>query len=317
MDFLGLTITGALLAVFFTNVLFAYSAYAALLSGSFNLAFPAFIAIGSYSSAILTVNHHVSPVVAALAGAAVSVAVGVGLLFLLRKLGGVFLAIATINVLFLVQVVATNWTSVTGGSTGISGLPPSIDTNDLLIAVVVVAAGFFLFSRSLWGAGVVIRREDPVLAESLGFSARQSAIWLVAASAVVASLAGSMQAHYLGFVEPSNYGLSLVVQLIAMVVLGGVGSWAGPIIGAAFFTFVPEWASGLGSWRDVLTAVVLLIVVRYAPDGIAGVVTRVIDSRKMRRSRASTFGERPAPLNSPATVGVFENVGPASTEEGH
>jgi branched-chain amino acid transport system permease protein len=289
MDILGLYITDALWATFLINVVLAYSAYAALLGGSFNLAFPAFIAVGAYSTAILTLKWGWPDWSAVVVGIIVSVAVGVGLGILLRKLGGVFLAIATVSVLFLVQIIGNDWTSVTGGSAGLVGITGSVGGTQLLIVVVVLAIGFLLFQRSRYGLAVALRREDPLLGESMGFNARTSGLVLVAASATIAAVGGTLRAHYFGFVQPDEYGLTLVVSLIAMVVLGGVGSWAGPVIGAAFFTLVPEWASGLGDWRDLITAGILLIVVRYAPDGVAGSVTRLIAARRMKQSRAQTF----------------------------
>jgi branched-chain amino acid transport system permease protein len=125
---------------------------------------------------------------------------------------------------------------------------------------------------------------------------------LIAASAVIASVGGSMQAHYYGFVEPDQFDLSLVVSLVAMVVLGGASHWAGPLLGAAFFTFVPEWASGLGQWRDVATGAILLLVVRFAPNGVLGLVNSLFASRRMKASRAGTIDAAAGQDEAPSTA---------------
>lgn len=138
---------------------------------------------------------------------------------------------------------------------------------------------------------------------------------LVVVSAGTASLGGSLRAHYFGFVNPGDYGLTLVVSVIAMAVVGGLGHWAGPIVGAAFFTFVPQWTRSLGGWSAIGTAVILLVVIRYAPDGIMGLVGRLIASARMRKSRLAVFGPNEEPGSDGEEMGG-QGVLSATVKEG-
>ena len=291
MTFLGLEISSSLVTLFLLNTIFAYSAYAALIGGALNLSFPAFIGLGAYASAIFTVKEGFNPVAAAAVGIVLSMAVGALVSLLLRRLGGVFLAIATVNLVFLVQVLAVNLVSITGGAEGITGVSRGTKMWELILVAGLGAGAFWLLARSRMGPVVSVRRDDSLLTSTMGLSAMGSGIVLVMASAGIASLGGSLRAHYFGFVDPSDYGLTLVVSLIAMAVVGGLGHWAGPIVGAAFFTFVPQWTRSLGAWSEIATAVILLVVVRYAPDGVLGLIRRLVASGRMRRSRSGVVGD--------------------------
>ena len=93
---------------------------------------------------------------------------------------------------------------------------------------------------------------------------------LIVVSATVAAIAGAMQAYWLGFVSPSQYSFHQLVIILAMVIVGGVDHWSGPLLGAFVFTVLPEVLRPFGLWSEVASGVVLLVIVIAAPRGIAG-----------------------------------------------
>lgn len=287
MAFLGLHLTDTLLQMFLLNAMLAYSAYAGLSGGAFNLSFPAFAGLGGYGVAILTTRSGVAPIPAAFISVLLAVSIAAVFSVVLLRLRGVYMAIVSINLVVVFVAVATNWTSLTGGALGITGLPLAASTNTLLIGTVVIAAGFALVSRTKFGESTVVMTADRTLAASLGMRVRRTQFTLALASAALAAWAGAMNAYWLGLVAPANYGFETSVAVIAMVILGGEGFWWGPLVGAAVFTAVPEWTRSLGTWRDVATAGILLGVVLFAPEGVAGYAHRAAARLRMGRSSAA------------------------------
>jgi branched-chain amino acid transport system permease protein len=262
----------------------AYSAYAGLSGGAFNLSFPAFAGLGGYGVAILTTKSGVAPIPAAFISVLLAVSVAAVFSVVLLRLRGVYMAIVSINLVVVFVAIANNWSSLTGGALGITGLPLAATTRTLMIGTVVIVAGFALISRGKFGESMTVMTADRTLAASLGMRVRRTQFILALASAALAAWAGAMNAFWLGLVTPSNYGFETSVAVIAMVILGGEGFWWGPLVGAAVFTAVPEWTRSLGTWQDLSTAAILLAVVIFAPEGIAGYVHRISGRVRMARS---------------------------------
>ena len=284
MAFVGLHLTDTLLQLFLLNAMLAYSAYAGLSGGAFNLSFPAFAGLGGYGVAILTTKSGVAPIPAAFISVLLAVSVAAVFSVVLLRLRGVYMAIVSINLVVVFVAIANNWTSLTGGALGITGLPLAATTRTLMISTVVIVAGFAVVSRSKFGESITVMTADRTLAASLGMRVQRTQFMLALASAALAAWAGAMNAFWLGLVTPANYGFETSVAVIAMVILGGEGFWWGPLVGAAIFTAVPEWTRSLGTWQDLSTAAILLAVVIFAPEGIAGYVHRVAGRLRMARS---------------------------------
>lgn len=267
---LGLTDT--LIELWLLNCLLAYSAYIVLTSGAFSFAYVAFIAIGAYTTAFLTAKHGGN------IGEAIVIApILCGLIALvlarpLERLSGVYLAIVSISFVGLVQVLLINLEGLTGGALGIAGIPLIVQMWWLALAVIVVALVLRQIERSNLGRAIRMTRVDPLVAGAMGVNVRRVRLWLFVASAALGGAAGVIRAHYFGFVTPSDYGFNLVVLLLAMVIIGGVGSWVGPLIGAFIFTMLPEWLRSFGDWRDVVTGALLLLIIIVSREGVAGTI---------------------------------------------
>jgi branched-chain amino acid transport system permease protein len=291
-----LTIT--ILQLWLLNSLLAYSAYLGMTSGSFSIAYVAFIGVGGYTAAILSTEHG-WPFLANLAFAPVLTAViALALVRPLERLSGVYLAVASVGIVALFQVLLFNFDALTKGAAGIPRIPLAVGTWTLAAGLAAVALAVRQVERSDIGRAIRMTRLDPIVAVSLGVNVRRLRVWLFVASAFAGGFAGVMRAQYFGYVSPEAYSFDLVIVLLAMVVIGGIGSWMGPLVGAAIFTLLPEWLQDFGVWRDFVTGALLLVIVIATREGLVG-AARYGWYAGRRRLRGRTAGEAPpvvAPL---------------------
>lgn len=265
---LGITIT--IVQLWLLNCMMAYSAFLGMVSGAFSIAYVAFIGLGAYTAGILATQHGVSMPVNLIVAAALCGVVALALVRPLERLGGIYLAIASVGIVALFQILLFNFADLTKGAEGIPNISLDVTTWILVVAVAITALLVRQFQRSDVGRATRMTRLDPIVAVSLGVNVRRLRVWLFVASAALGGVAGVLRAHYFGFVSPEVYGFELVVVLLAMVVVGGVGSWVGPLLGAAIFTLLPEWLQSFGEWRDVVTGALLLLIIIVTREGLTG-----------------------------------------------
>jgi branched-chain amino acid transport system permease protein len=302
MNFIGLHLSITLLDLLLLNSLLAYSAYPVFNVGRMNLSFVAFSGLGGYTGALLVHRGDWGPWWGIVMGVLLSAAVAVPLGLILGRVRGVYLGIATINLAAVFQVFVINLTSFTGGAEGISGLPIVITTVGLALATVALALLFWALDRSKRGAGIRMQRVDELLALSSGVFTNMNVSLMFVLSAAIGALHGGFTAFWYGFVSPEAYGFQAVILAIAMVMLGGTTQWMGPLVGAVFFTIVPEWLRGFGVFRNLVTGGILLVVIYFFPEGIAGAASTWRGLRRAKSSAESArrSGKAAAPGKSPA-----------------
>ena len=252
--------------------------------GQLSLAHAAFFAIGAYTSALLFVRLQWTMWLglpsAALFTGLVALALGS---VILRTRGHRFIII-TVVFAELMRLVATNWVDVTRGFMGLPGLQVpklylpglgaiNIASKERFYYVVLVAAVLAYFAcraivRSSIGRKFVLIRENEPLAESLGISAFRYSMIAFVAGAALAGAAGSLYAHYVGFVSPDLFNFSYVTIMLIMVILGGKGTLLGPALGAVLFTFLPELLREASHWRMIIFATILIVATLFMPRGI-------------------------------------------------
>ncbi len=252
--------------------------------GQLSLAHAAFFALGAYTSALLFLRLKWSMWVGIPAAAAVTALTAFLLgLVILRTRGHRFIII-TVAFSEIMKLVATNWVDVTRGFMGLPGLriPPlyvpgigavDVASKERFYYVVVVAAALAFIGcsrlvRSRVGQAFVLVRENEALAESLGISAFRYCMIAFVVGAGIAGAAGSLYAHYVGFVSPDLFNFSWVTILLIMVILGGKGTLIGPALGAVVFTFLPELLREASQWRMIIFAAVLVVATLFMPRGI-------------------------------------------------
>jgi branched-chain amino acid transport system permease protein len=256
------------------NVLLAMSLNLVIgYTGQLNLGQSAFFAIGAYVSTILIKTHGWNFWLAALAAVVAAGLVGVALAAFAVRLRGHYLAIASLGFAVITYQVLLNWESVTEGVRGIYGImPPVSDTVGLFYLIAGIA--FVVYAlldnlvRSPVGDTLRAIREDEVSAASLGVN---SAVWKAFAfglGAAIAGLAGVFYPGFVGTLVPDAFGIIESFTMMAMVIVGGMGTMVGPVVGAIVLTFLPELLRGFGELRLMIYGLALTLVVLFMPGGM-------------------------------------------------
>jgi branched-chain amino acid transport system ATP-binding protein len=266
------------------------------LAGQVSFGHVGFYALGAYAVAILTVSAKWSfwaalPVAALLAGVT-----GALLALPAVRVRGPTLAMVTIAFGFIVEHGAVELRGLTGGQNGIMGVPqPSafgvaFGERGVALAAIVLAAlftlGYWRLARSRWGAAMRAVKDAETAAESIGLDPVRVKTLAFAISAVCAGIAGAFFAALSGFVTPSTFSFSQSILFVLVVIIGGAGSVAGPLVGAAIVVLLPEALSGLAEYRLLFFGALLLAVLWLAPEGVVGTVLRLAARRRPPRRAA-------------------------------
>jgi len=277
-------------------------------SGVFSLAGVGFWAIGGYTTAYL-VDHGWRTAPAILVALAASAVIAVVLGLVLGRLRSLYLGMATVAFVLLVQIVAVNWVGFTGGPGGLYSIPVTISTWQLVLLVVVVSIGLVFFERGARGRRIEALRIDEQLAQSLGVDASRERIRIFVFSSLLGCLSGAVSAMLFNTLAPEQAGFSLVASVLMMVVIGGTSAWWGALVGAFVVTWLPEIFRFADEWRVVLQAALVIAVVVYAPEGIVGGVRRLTGFVSHRRVRPS------ATLGGGTAEDVVAHEDPIAREE--
>ena len=262
------------------NVLLALSLNLVMgYTGQLNLGQSAFFGIGAYVSTILVKTYHWNFWLASLAAVAFAGVVGLALAAFAVRLRGHYLAIASLGFAVITYQVLVNWEKVTEGVRGIYGiLPPVGSTVGLfyLIAGIGVLVYWLMDNLVRSPVGDTLRaiREDEVSAASLGV---RSYVWKAFAFSIGAGVAGLAGVFYPGFVGtlvPDAFNIVESFTMLAMVIVGGMGTMIGPVVGAVVLTFLPELLRGFGELRLMVYGIALTLVVLFMPGGIVQLVKR-------------------------------------------
>lgn len=231
-------------------------------TGLFSLGHAAFLGVGAYTHAVLT-NHGMPFPLALICAAGLSGAVGLVVGLPALRVKGIYLGMATLSFGFIVEEVLARWESVTGGNTGIHIKKPDIFGWVLqsgaefywLCLVITVAAtlGILNLLRSPTGRAFVAIRDSEISAQSMGIHLAYYKTLSFALSAALAGIAGALYGHYLQFISPDQFNILQSIDLLLMIVVGGVGSVHGVFLGAIFLITLPEL---IGMTKDYLPAVV-------------------------------------------------------------
>jgi branched-chain amino acid transport system permease protein len=292
----GLMITCAL------NVMLALSLNLILgYAGQLNLGHSAFYAIGAYMSTILVKTAGWNFWFAMVCGSIAAGLIGVLLAFFAGRLRGHYLAIASLGFGVITYQVLMNWMSVTQGPLGIYAImpPPAINLgvftidfsnqNNLfyLIALVTVVVFIILGNilRSPIGETLRAVREDEVSAASLGIDTKLWKIFAFGLGSAIAGLAGSFYPGFVGTLVPDAFFITEAFSLLAMVIVGGIGTMIGPVIGAILLTLLPELLRGVGDLRLLVYGLSLTLVVLFMPGGIVQAISSVKSRLQKARGR--------------------------------
>jgi branched-chain amino acid transport system permease protein len=251
-----------------TNALLALSIWLTLSCGMLAMANAAFMGIGAYTSAILTMNYGVPFPVAIAAGMAAPALVAFVMGKPTLRLSGVYLAMATLAFGEVVRIVLLNWESLTGGALGLSGIPQQTQWWHVLLAVVLVVLGLWRLRRSKVGRAFEAIKEDETAAGMMGIDVDGHKMLAFVLGGAIAGLAGVLNAHLTFFIGPNEFGFDRGVDILTMTILGGISSLVGPLLGGTILTVLPEALRGFGDFRLVVNGVILVLIVLFLPKGI-------------------------------------------------
>ena len=268
-------------------------------SGVLSFGHIAFMALGAYACALITIPTFVKGALLPnlpgfLAHAhfattpAILIAAGfVGVLAFvvslpLMRLSGLAAGIATLALLVIVSDIVTNDTALTGGSGNVTAIPSDVHVGRLLVWVGIAIVIAFAYQRSRFGRRLIASREDEAAARSLGIHVERERRIAFTLSAMITAVAGGLYAHYLGSIGPGSFDLSITFLIIAMLVVGGMRSLTGAVVGAvvisAVTTILNNWEQGqtvLGiaislpaATTELAVAAMLVVVLILRPDGL-------------------------------------------------
>jgi len=250
-------------------------------TGQLSLGHAAFFGIGAYTSALLTLRLEWSFWLALPAAVVAAGIAGWAIGRLALKLRGAYFVLVTISFAGVIALVSINWMDLTNGPLGLPGVPaPELGPWSLrtktayyYLVLAAVALAYEVCRRlvhSRIGRALVALRENEPLAESVGVDGTRYLVLAAVVSAGMAGLAGSLYAHYTRFVSPEVFLFTYTVTMVIMVVAGGKGTLAGPLVGAVLFTVLPEALRAATSWQWQMLAygAILVVLVFFLPRGI-------------------------------------------------
>lgn len=281
------------------------------LTGQMSFGHVGFYAIGAYTVAILTTKAGISFWLAWPIAAVLGAACGALLALPALRVKGPYLAMITIAFGFIVEHSIVEAGALTGGQNGIMGITgPALgglaQGERAMALLAIAAAGVALavyawLARGTWGAAMRAVRDAETASESIGLNPLAIKTVAFAVSALCAAAAGALFAPLSGFVTPHTFGFIQSILFVLVVMLGGAGSVAGPLVGAIIVGLLPELLAGMEEYRLLFFGVLLLVVLWAAPDGVAGLVRR-LKSRWWPAASATSVAAHEGTLSLPARI---------------
>jgi len=261
-------------------------------AGQVSLGHAAFMAIGAYTSALVTRNLHFPFWLAMPTAAFMAAVIGLGLGLISLRLKEDFLAITTMGLNFIVIGILL-YAPFFGRALGIGDIPvPSLLGHELsrfeflCMCLALVAAAIVLLwwlQRSWIGLAWRGVREAEEVAQVMGVNTAKFKIFAFVVSTAMAGLAGSLYAHFLLFITPYDFGFPLSIQILTLAVLGGLGTIHGPVLGAVILTILPEYLRFIQDYRMLTYGLLLVFVMLYQPQGLFGHKSFIMRHLKPRK----------------------------------
>lgn len=257
------------------NVLTGYT-------GLVSLGHAGFVAIGAYTSSLCAVKLGMNFFPAMLLGMLVSGLVGVLLGLPTLRVTGTYLSIITLGFGEIVKMIAMNWASVTNGTLGVKNIPkPSIfgmeltisnyGLYDLMLVLVVLTTLFCIaLVKSKTGRALQAIRADELASTMMGINVTSYKILAFVISACICAVGGALYSSLIGYIDPNTFNFDVSTLILSIVILGGMGTIRGMFIGAALLIAFPEVSRFLMDYRFVLYGVILVLMMRFRPQGILG-----------------------------------------------
>lgn len=229
-------------------------------TGQFSIGHAGFMAVGGYVAAYLTFYHQVPFVLATLAGALAAALFGLIIGIPTLRLRGDYLAIATLGFAEIIRVAILNL-DVVGGARGFAGIANLSNFDTVFVFTLISFILLYNFTRSAYGRALQSIREDEIAAECMGVPTTYFKVLAFVVAAFFAGIAGSLYGHYLMFLHPNDFGLLRSIEILLMIVLGGMGNLWGAFLGAIVLSILPE---ALRTYNGIVYTMVVVYLVGVA-----------------------------------------------------
>lgn len=253
-------------------------------AGQISLCHASFFGVGAYATAILTEKAGLPYLLSLFAGALLTTAIGALAALPALRLKNIYLAIATLGFGVVLQKIIFEWRSLTGGGGGLALNAPSIAGYEVgaiglyYLALALTTVGLFgawNVSRGRTGRALLVIKDSEIAAGSLGIHAARYKVIAFAISAFYAALAGGLFAYLVRYINPESFSVGLSISFLSMVVIGGLGTIGGSIVGAAFYVIVPELLRGIKDAPGLVFGLLLVAVMVFMPQGLWGMLRRL------------------------------------------
>ena len=246
-------------------------------SGQFTLGQAGFMAIGAYSSAIITGmmptydGFYLSMVVGVIIAAIVALIFGLPIVGVpTLRLKGDYLAIATLGMAEIIRIIIVNGGELTNGAAGLTGILPYTSWPVIYFFVVIITILVLNFLRSATGRQAITLREDEIAAESMGVNVTKMKVLIFVIGAMISAIAGSLYVSYIGTVVPKDFTIMKSIDYLIIAVLGGLGSITGTIIAAVVLGIINMFLQNVSNLRMIIYALALILVMLFRPGGLLG-----------------------------------------------
>ena len=249
------------------------------LAGQISLGQAAFFGLGAYISGVMTATHAIDPWLSMLAAVVAVGIIAFVLGFPILKLKGHYLAMATLGMGIIVYIIFNETVDVTGGPSGLSGIPNlslggiifNTDIKNYYLvwsfAIVMILLSVNLAASRI-GRALRAIHDSEVAARIVGVNVRLLKVQIFTISGIFSALAGSLYAHTVTFISPTSFGFNVSIELLTMVIIGGLGSIYGSFLGAAILTLLPEVFRAFQDYDIIIYGTTLIVMTMFMPGGL-------------------------------------------------
>ena len=265
-------------------------------AGQISLGHAAFYGIGAYTTAILTVHYSLSPWLALPAAILIAMAVAYIVGVPTLKLSGYYLGMGTLGFGMIFHILFREWSSVTGGASGFIGIPPlelgpisfTSGRNYFYLVWALVLLSIIICQRiidSRIGRGLRAIHDGEKAAKAVGVNTSSLKLQVFVLSAALSALAGFLYAHLVYFISPGTFDFITSIRMVTMVVIGGMASIWGALLGASLLTLLPEWLHSFSEFEMVVYGLVLMTVMIFLPQGLTRGLMDLYERSKRSQTR--------------------------------
>ncbi|MBE3585493.1 MULTISPECIES: branched-chain amino acid ABC transporter permease [Desulfofundulus] len=256
--------------------------------GQLTFGHAAFLSIGAYTAAILTRDFHMPFLASLILGGLMAALFGVLLGIPVLKLTGDYLGIATLGFGEIVRVAFTNM-KITGGAIGLAAIPRASNLINVTVFVILAVVAMVLLENSRFGRALRAIREDEIAAGAMGINTMWYKIQAFGIGCFLAGISGGFYAHLLQYLNPNDFGFLKSFEILNFVVLGGLGSIPGTIVGTTVLTLAPEFLRFVQEYRMMIYGLLLVLMMIFRPNGLLGGVNfrRLLRRRKQKAAAIS------------------------------